>query len=282
MRSTNEENAEPIRCDCRGRRRCRRGGFTLTELLVVVGLIAVLMSMLMPALGKVRAAAGAASCLSNLRQMGQAWTMYAMEHKGRVMEYMWSTVPRNDIAWRGYWPGVLEGYQVKGDVLLCPAANEPVPFNQNRGFGTVWHAWSGRFNTSGTVVRFNNLMHRDSSYGYNRYMTAGGGFGRDPAATKLSSIRPLSEVPLFMDAVFVDFAPPNGSVAMPVQPPPDLRGADVRAIANEHWRFLIARHKRGINVAMADGSVRWTPLEEMYMLRWKSDWGKYRLSLPAY
>ena len=105
---------------------------------------------------------------------------------------------------------------------------------------------------------------------------------RELADTKLTSIRPLSEVPLFMDAVFVDFEPVNGSEAMPVQPPPDLRGGDVRASGNEHWRFLIARHKRGINVGMADGSVRWTPLEEMYTLQWKSNWVKYRLSLPSY
>jgi prepilin-type processing-associated H-X9-DG protein len=146
----------------------------------------------------------------------------------------------------------------------------------------VWHAWSGKFNASGTVIRLNGTVHRDSSYGYNRYMTAGGGFGRELDDTKLTSIKPLSDVPLFMDAVFVDFEPLNGSEAMPVEPPPDLRGGDLRAAGNEHWRFLIARHGRGINVGMADGSVRWTPLEEMYTLQWKSNWIKYRLSLPSY
>jgi prepilin-type processing-associated H-X9-DG protein len=50
----------------------------------------------------------------------------------------------------------------------------------------------------------------------------------------------------------------------------------------EHWKFLIARHGRGVNACMADGSVRWVPLEETYMLTWKADWTKCRLNLPTY
>jgi prepilin-type processing-associated H-X9-DG protein len=52
--------------------------------------------------------------------------------------------------------------------------------------------------------------------------------------------------------------------------------------AQEHWRFLIARHGRAVNGYMADGSARPIPLEETYQLTWKSDWNKYRLSLPLY
>jgi prepilin-type processing-associated H-X9-DG protein/prepilin-type N-terminal cleavage/methylation domain-containing protein len=261
-------------------RRCR--AFTLTELLVVIGLILVMMSLLMPALGKVRAAASATSCLSNLRQMGIAWTLYTGENKGRLLEYIWATGPRPDIAWRGYWPGVLEEYKVRGDVLLCPSASEPVPFSQNKGFGTVWQAWTGKYSNNGTPVRFSASLYRDGSYGYNRYMTAGGGFALDARATKLTSIRPLSDVPIFMDAVYADFQPLNGSETSPVQPPPDLRGSDLLAANNDHWRFLIARHGRGVNVCMADGSARRVPLEEMYELTWKAGWIKYRLSLPAF
>ena len=268
-----------------GRGPWRRGAleaFTLTELLVVVGLIAVMVSLLMPALGKVRAAAHTANCLSNLRQMSTAWTVYTTEHKGRLMEYIFTSGPRPEIAWHGYWPGVLESYKVRGDVLLCPSANQQVPFNQNKGFGTIWHAWTGRYNAPASVVRLNNALYRDSSYGYNRYVTAGERWKAGVETTRVTALKPLSEVPLFMDAVYLDFEPINGTEAAPAEPPPNLRGSDPGTAMHDHWRFLIARHGRAINVAMADGSARTVPLEETYMLQWRADWTKYRLSLPAH
>lgn len=63
----------------------RRFGFTLIELLVVVSIIALLLSILLPALGKAREISKRTACLSNLRQLTLIWTLYADSNQGTLV-----------------------------------------------------------------------------------------------------------------------------------------------------------------------------------------------------
>src|SRR5688572_20897708 len=219
--------------DTRMRNR-RAAAFSLVELLVVMGLISVLISLLIPVTVKVRAASHATACMSNLRQMGNAWTVYTTENKGHLLPYVWELPESPEIAWRSYWPGVLERWQVHGTALLCPTASETLDDPAKRGYGNATHAWTGKFTMSGTVVKLTQEQYRDGSYGYNRYMSAGWGQGLDMRATKVAAVKSMSEVPLFMDCTYVDVAPENGRPASKVSPPPDLHGGG-GLTDPEHW-----------------------------------------------
>jgi prepilin-type processing-associated H-X9-DG protein/prepilin-type N-terminal cleavage/methylation domain-containing protein len=90
--------------------RNKGGGFTLVELLVVIGIIALLISILLPALNRARKAAAAVQCLSNLRQIYYGLQMYDTTNKG--MPYGVEDIYKPNGAWAEFrfWPAMVSEY----------------------------------------------------------------------------------------------------------------------------------------------------------------------------
>jgi len=126
-------------------------GFTLVELLVVIGIIAVLMSILLPALNRAREAAKAVTCASNLKQIGMAFAMYVNDNKDYTpnfiinpapdpflanvgTEMQWSGALRRYLASAAQFTGVTQQEEMKQTVFFCPSAKS----NRQRFVG-----WTG-------------------------------------------------------------------------------------------------------------------------------------------
>lgn len=119
----------------------RRLGFTLVELLVVIGIIALLISILLPALNKARESARMIDCSSRARTVMQAVVMYANENKGAMAgaatgpSQVWPVPPKNVVYF--FQPGTLNiefdhgaimpylgTLHTRQQMLRCPAGRE--------------------------------------------------------------------------------------------------------------------------------------------------------------
>jgi prepilin-type N-terminal cleavage/methylation domain-containing protein/prepilin-type processing-associated H-X9-DG protein len=227
----------------------RQRGFTLIELLVVIAIIAILAAILFPVFAQAREMARQTMCLSNVRQLGMGYMLYAQDNDETLFQTVTErTAPDTTLAEAtlySYQPKIAP-YVKNTGIFKCPSALPWPP--------PVAGAWYD--SDYGNNHNEENLPTAQEQAWY----IANPDFGFNET-TPLSTFAEPANFILIGDAGRTDGTPSRGGM----YPQP--------------WSFnvttqsrLIARHQGGVNIAYADGHAKWTTPERTWRSYNDNDW----------
>ena len=265
----------------------RNHGFTLIELIVVIAIIAILMTLLLPSVGRMRDRGLRTGCASNMRQIGVAAALWAADWNGRLppheipdtaQDYARQTLGQRAQSWTDYAilgqylandieqsPGLVK----KSSLLHCPADRQDYPgWSQSRNDPDL----------DASSYGFNVYLQRDSGvdyrHGWGTQVTLGtirnaiGMF--DPGRTILA-----------IDAHIAKWNAGSSSDRPPAHGAPEPFAGNWTPGSPMHWEVWAQRHgdQRAANMVMVDGSVAYVEddLESLladrtYLFKKRSDY----------
>jgi len=242
----------------------RRQAFTLIELLVVIAIIAVLMAVLMPALGYVRKHARGSACQSNLRQLSLAMSLYALDHEDRTMPFShqageyWFHQLAPYLSAKDYKSHPQEHLRGVMEVAFCPMTKRPER-TETSYYGTA--SWSWRF------------LGGEGSYGLNLWLQPNDPiYRKDLPGQQQNFFEKYSDassaVPVLGDCIWVGGWPYAADKV-----PGDLTGTTgypgyPHGEGYFMGRFCVDRHKMAINLGYVDTHAARVPLQELWSQRW--------------
>jgi len=253
-----------------------KNGFTLIELLVVVAIIAILAAMLLPALAKAKERARAAVCMSNLKQISNAFHMYTLDYNGYLppgryraythsyRTYQWLLLK---LPWYlnkpGYLPAPPQGnrrwinttYGTPAvGIFKCPSCDVS---SIATGSGALYSAgygipWFGDGTPSGGWPTGNPSTHE---WGFFDCIT-----GNMEVPDKIDWVKHPSDRALILDSSYYSNEVGLGAFAI-YHPDSTINGR------SKTWTQMgygaAKRHNNGSNVAMVDGHVEWVKWEDL-------------------
>jgi prepilin-type N-terminal cleavage/methylation domain-containing protein/prepilin-type processing-associated H-X9-DG protein len=209
-----------------------RSAFTLIELLVVVAIVSLLAAILFPVFGRTRESGRKSSCLSNLKQIGLAFTQYTQDYDEA---YPLTSFGATNISWTlGTAP-----YLKSTQVFRCSSDTSA--------------AWN-------TPVAPPTNNHYTTSYLMNAWMAGTSIFTRQSAIQSTSQVVLLSESNGVARDHFHPFnwiADPDSPAGMGV-PSGGPKAWTFDTSKNQTTEFPLTQHLEGFNLAYCDGHVKWT------------------------